>query len=183
LRHPARWIAIAVGVVALLFAGALAASVDNDPALESGKLLGKRAPSFAGRDLDGEAVRSSDFAGKALFVNFWNDWCLPCREETPALREFWEAHRDDPDFAMVGIVRDTRGEQALRDYAFEHGVEWPVVFDPEGRAAVDFATTGQPESFMIDANGDVVGFQAGASDLEDLETMLAAARGSPGDGP
>lgn len=177
MRRPARTAALLVGALVALLAVVLALQVDNDPSLASGRLLGTRAPAFSGPTLTGEHLSSRDLAGRVVFVNFWNDWCIPCREELPALAAFWDAHRDDPDFAMVGIVRDMRSERDLRDYAFEQGIDWPVMFDPAGTAAIDFATTGQPESFMIDATGTVVGFQSGPASLEDLETMLAAARG------
>lgn len=176
MTHPARWVAVALGSVVVALAVVFALQVDNDPSLESGKLLGEPAPTFAGDALGGGEVNSADVAGRVVLVNFWNDWCIPCREETPALLSFYEAHRDDPDFAMVGITRDVRSQQALRDYVAEHGIEWPVLLDTNGKAAVDFATTGQPESFMIAADGRVVGFQAGAAASSDLETMLAAAR-------
>jgi cytochrome c biogenesis protein CcmG/thiol:disulfide interchange protein DsbE len=177
MKRPTRLAAVGVGACVLVLAVVLALQVDNDPSFASGRLLGRPAPVFAGPDLAGGTIDSRDLAGKVVFVNFWNDWCIPCRQEAPALQAFWEAHRDEPDFAMVGIVRDVRSERDLRDYAFEEGVAWPVMFDPGGRAAVDFATTGQPESFMIDARGVVVGFQSGPASLDDLEAMLAAARG------
>jgi len=36
-------------------------------------------------DLDGKAQMLSQWRGKVLVVNFWATWCLPCREEIPAL--------------------------------------------------------------------------------------------------
>ena len=48
--------------------------------------------------------------------------------------------------------------------------------DPQGQASLAFGTTGQPESYMIAANGIVVGVQRSAVSVANLEEMLAVAR-------
>ena len=51
-------------------------------------------------------------------MNFWNEWCIPCLQELPALKAFWEAHANDGDVAMVGVVHDSRiSEKGLDAYA------------------------------------------------------------------
>jgi len=115
VKHTGRWIALAVGAVVIVLGVVLALNVGNDPQLESqqNRLLGKRAPDFDVATLDGPAVTAEDLAGKAVIVNFWNTWCLPCQQELPALKSFYRAHANDPDFAMVGIVRDVNLLEAL----------------------------------------------------------------------
>ena len=40
------------------------------------------------------------------------------------------------------------------------GMEWTIALDPGSKAALDFATRGQPETFAISPDGQIVGFQA-----------------------
>ncbi|MCZ7530292.1 MAG: TlpA family protein disulfide reductase [Acidimicrobiia bacterium] len=101
----------------------------------------------------------------------------PVCAEHPALAEFHARHADDPDFAMVGIVRDDT-EEAARGWVEDKGVSWTTALDPGDRAALDFATTGQPETYAIDPTGVVVGKQLGEVDVDDLEALLARARGT-----
>lgn len=178
MRHRVRFVALAVGLVVVGLSVVLASQVGSDPRAEAtrSQLAGREVPEFSVETLDGVTVTDNDLAGKATIVNFWNTWCIPCREEHPALQQFHARHADDPDFVMLGIVRDdTRA--AVERWVRTKGVGWTVAMDPGGKAALAFGTRGQPETFAISPDGLVVGYQFGPSTVEDLETLLAAARG------
>jgi cytochrome c biogenesis protein CcmG/thiol:disulfide interchange protein DsbE len=178
VKHPARWIALAVGVVLVAFAVVLATQVGNDPRKDAKEshLSGHAVPKFAVETLDGETLTSRDLAGKAVIVNFWNSWCPPCQQEHPALTEFYARHNDDQNFALVGIVRDDT-KAATERWIKKHGDDWTIATDPGGKAALAFATRGQPETFAISPDGVIVGYQFGPSSVDDLEQLLSAARG------
>ena len=181
MKRPARWIAGSVAVVLVAFAVVLATQVGNDPRADSQKshLSGQDVPAFAVKTLDGEKLTQRDLKGKVTIVNFWNTWCIPCRQEAPALAEFYERHSNDADFVMLGIVRDdTRA--AVERWVEKQGDGWTVAMDPGGDAALAFGTRGQPETFAIGPDGLVVGYQFGPASVRDLETLLAAARGQAG---
>lgn len=177
MRRPLRWTALGVGVVVVVFAVVLATQVGDDPRVEQrrSRLLGKDAPAFEVAMLDGTHVSLDDLRGKALIVNFWNSWCIPCRQELPALKEFYRQHASERDFAMVGIVRDDT-ERAVRDDVAREAIRWMIGFDPGSRAALDFGTRGQPETFAITPDGVIAGSQYGPSTVRNLDAMLAAAR-------
>ena len=178
MKQPTRWIALTVALVVVVVGVVLATQVGDDPRVESTKsqLVGATAPEFRVRPLEGGTLSRSDLAGKTVIVNFWNTWCAPCRAELPELKRFWARHRDDPTVAFVGIVRDDR-ERAARDYVASEGIDWTIATDPSARASLDFGTRGQPETFAISPEGVVAGAQIGPASVEDLETMLRAARG------
>jgi cytochrome c biogenesis protein CcmG/thiol:disulfide interchange protein DsbE len=178
VKHPARWIALAVAVVFVGFAVVLATQVGNDPRLDSKRshLNGRAVPTFAVETLDGEKLTSRDLAGKAVILNFWNSWCLPCQQEHPALTQFYARHNDDSNFMLVGIVRDDT-KAATERWVTKHGDDWTIATDPGGTAALAFATRGQPETFAISPDGVIVGYQYGPSSVDDLEQLLSAARG------
>jgi cytochrome c biogenesis protein CcmG, thiol:disulfide interchange protein DsbE len=180
MKHRARWIALSAGAVVTVIAVVLATQVGTDPRADANKshLLGENAPAFDLPALDGSRVRSSDLAGKVVIVNFWNSWCIPCLQEHPALVEFYRRHAGDPSFAMVGIVRDDT-DSAIRRYVEDEGVPYTVAFDPGGRAALDFGTRGQPETYAISPDGVIMGTQFGPSDVAGLEKLYGAARGQP----
>jgi len=181
VKHPFRWIALAVGVGVAVLAVVLALSIGNEPRQDAltSRLLGRRSPEFAVTMLkDGKHLTSADLAGKTVIVNFWNGWCLPCQQELPALTSWYARHKDDPDLAFIGIPRDdTAG--AIRSAAKEQGVVWSAQQDDGAKAAtLAFGTRGQPETYAISPDGVIVGSLYGPVTTQILDQMLARARGT-----
>ncbi|MGX7393831.1 TlpA disulfide reductase family protein [Carnobacterium mobile] len=56
--------------------------------LEEGNNTGQLAYDFEAEDMDGNAVKLSDYRGKKVFLNFWASWCPPCKIEMPHLKAF-----------------------------------------------------------------------------------------------
>lgn len=169
-----RW--VAAGVLAVVVGlGVVLALGDPGPADTGSRLEGRPLPALDLERLDGGRLTSADLEGRTVVVNFWNSWCIPCRREHPELVAFFAAHRDDPDLVMVGIVRDDT-EAAVREYVEEEGVDWLVALDPKGRAALDFGTTGQPETYVAGPDGIVRGVVLGPTTADDLEALVARAR-------
>jgi cytochrome c biogenesis protein CcmG/thiol:disulfide interchange protein DsbE len=177
VKHPARIVALAVAVVVVVFGVVLALNVGSDPQADARQshLVGKAAPSFDLPNLAGGRVTLADIAGKSAIVNFWNSWCIPCQQEAPALAQFYEKHKDDPDFAMIGIVRDDETDK-VKAYVKKNGVAWTVALDPDSAAALDFGTRGQPETYAINPSGVVAAAYFGPMDQRGLEQFLQYAR-------
>jgi cytochrome c biogenesis protein CcmG/thiol:disulfide interchange protein DsbE len=177
VRHPLRWIALTVAVFVVAFGVVLATQVGGDPNEADSKtaLLGDVVPIFSVERLDGTTLTQSDLDGRAVIINFWNSWCIPCEQELPALKTFYERHADDDDFLMLGIVRDDT-EAAVRAHVSSEDLDWVIALDPDSLATLAFGTRGQPETFAISPSGRIVGFQSGPSTVGVLERMLDAAR-------
>lgn len=176
MKHPARWIASGVAVVLVVLGVILALNVGSDPEADSqsSPLLDKLAPGFDLPTIDGARVTDADLQGRYTLVNFWNTWCGPCIEELPELQKFRESHANDADVQMIGIVRDpNESESAIASYAQANGMDWTLAMDPGNKAALDFATRGQPESFLVDPNGVVRVFFYGPVTAQSLDRALA----------
>ena len=121
----------------IVFGVVLALNVGSDPQEDAKQshLVGKAAPSFDLPNLQGGRVTLADIAGKSAIVNFWNSWCIPCQQEEPLLQRFYAEHKDDPDFKMIGIVRDDETDD-VRAYVKDNDVEYTVALGPAvGRRA------------------------------------------------
>jgi cytochrome c biogenesis protein CcmG, thiol:disulfide interchange protein DsbE len=177
MRHPARWVALTVGVVVAVVGVVLATQVGTDPQsdLHHSRLLGQRAPTFTVRTFNGQTLSSQSLAGKTVIVNFWNSWCLPCQQELPSLHEFAARHAGDPSVVLLGILRDDT-TTAARQYAAAEGMTWPLSADPDSIVGLACGTRGQPETYAISPGGAVAAYQFGPVTIGNLETMLNAAR-------
>jgi cytochrome c-type biogenesis protein len=124
----------------------------------------RQAPDYKSIELDGTPVSISDYQGKVILVNLWATWCEPCREEMPALGEL---HSMFPrsDFQIIGVSIDDPGfEQVIVQTMAEDNLTYPVWLDPENRFQFMFRTIGVPESFLIDADGQIIHQWKGAFD-------------------
>lgn len=72
---------------------------------------GRGYATLAFKDASGKAMTIADFKGKALLVNFWASWCVPCREEMPALDAIATKYNSDA-FMVLPINLDI-GEGGL----------------------------------------------------------------------
>jgi cytochrome c biogenesis protein CcmG/thiol:disulfide interchange protein DsbE len=171
--HRARWIALGVGVVVVAFGIVLATQHRTEASMPRLVQEHRAAPAFSAKAVDGTPVTSAALKGKTYVVNVWNTWCIPCQQEEPALRAFYERHGGEPDFAMVGLVRDDNAK-AVNRYVDSKRVTWPIVFDD--RLLTAFGTTGQPETYVIAPDGRAVCGRIGATSLDELEQWLQVAR-------
>ncbi len=151
----AAWVAIPVLVVMLAFLAVLAVSDGGDSSSSPSPLLLRPAPAIVGETIDGEPFDLETYDGQFVVVNFFATWCIPCRREHPELVNFERRHTVADDAAVISVVYDAK-VGTVRDFFDENGGDWPVVIDPDGRTALEYAVTGVPESFLIDPDGVIV---------------------------
>ena len=137
------------------------------------------APAFSLERLDGRGELSlSSLRGKAVVLNFWASWCGPCKDETPLLQRGYERWKEK-DVVFVGVdVKDFRGD--ARSFLRRYGVTYPNVYDGKGSLVGRYGVTGFPETYFIDADGNIryriAGPVEAQSDLEaGIERALAPA--------
>ncbi|UYO01407.1 MAG: TlpA family protein disulfide reductase [Devosia sp.] len=100
------------------------AAATGELAALNGTGTGRGYADMAFKDASGAEMSIADFAGKALLVNFWASWCVPCREEMPALDALATEYNSDR-FEVLPINLDIG----------EGGLEKAQAFLDEGKFA------------------------------------------------
>jgi len=176
MRRIARY--TAVGLI-LGLALVLTLAFRRDPHDIRTGTVGRPAPAFTLPDLEGNGSISLDqYRGKVVVLNFWASWCVPCKEENPALAEVWERYRGT-DVVLLGILfQDSTA--AGREYTARLGNTWPSAVDESGRVALSYGVFGPPETYFIGPDGVIAGRHIGPIDLQTLingiETLRTGAR-------
>ena len=114
------------------------------------------APDFTLSRLDGGGkVELSSLRGKALVVNFWASYCLPCRSESAVLESAWRANRRK-GLVVLGVDLQDFASDA-RSFARNHGLTYPLLYDRRGTTMTPYGVDGIPTTFFVDRRGRIVG--------------------------
>ncbi|AWN22011.1 thiol:disulfide interchange protein [Deinococcus irradiatisoli] len=130
-------------------------------------LLGKAAPTFALKTLDGGSLSSAQLRGKPLVLNFWASWCVPCRDEAPLLREVSDKQNAD-GVNVVGVLFNDPDQKRMRSFIADYGLAYPNLLDNDLKTSIDYGITGVPETFFIGADGVIKAVERGGLTRERL---------------
>lgn len=132
---------------------------------------------------EGAPVTLDAFKGKTLLVNIWATWCVPCRQEMPALDRL-QGEIGADKFEVLAINVDTTRLERPKAFLNEIGVKNLKYYaDPKAdiffRLKQSGAVLGLPTSFLVDPSGCGLGQLSGPAAWDSPEA-LALIRGAIG---
>ena len=133
-------------------------------------LIGKPMPEFSLPVLGQEemTVSHEDLLGKPFLLNVWASWCPTCRYEHPVITDLAESGA----IRVIGLnYRDEAPDAKQWLRRFGDPYEFSLA-DVSGRTGIDFGVYAAPESFLVDAEGNVVFKQIGAMTYEVIEQEI-----------
>lgn len=120
--------------------------------------VGEMAPNFTIDLIDGSKITLSDLRGKVVMLQFTASWCGVCRKEMPFIeKDIWLKHKNNSDFALIGIDRDEPLE-TVKKFATATGVTYPLGLDPGADIFAKYALrqSGITRNVLIDKEGKIV---------------------------
>ena len=133
------------------------------------RLLPTYADTLPAMDPSGFERLLGQLEGTPVVVNFWGEWCPPCRAEMPRLVAAHEEWGDRVQFVGVDIL-DSR--DAARSFVDEFGMTFPSVFDPPDAIKSSLGLFGQPTTAFYRVDGSLEFAWSGPISEDTLEQHL-----------
>jgi len=138
---------------------------------EEDKSVRPSTPPWQLAALGGERVKSSDFDGKVVILNFWATWCVPCREEIPGLVELQKQY-GDKGVVVVGLSLDQGGPELVKRFVERFKINYPVVMADEKIVKEFGSVEAVPTTFIIDREGRIAGKHIGFAEKAVFEREI-----------
>jgi peroxiredoxin len=164
----------------LLFGKAATASEHLFQAMGMAKLPSKPAPGFTLSTLDGQEVSLQQYRGKVIFLNFWATWCIPCREEMPAMEQLHQAFQQQ-GLAMLAVNLKESPDK-VKAFFDQHRLSYTALLDESGSVFRDYTVMGLPTTYLISREGTLLARGVGGRDwtrAEGKDLIRALLAGAP----
>jgi|SRR5262249_11280978 len=130
------------------------------------------APDFRLQTLQGKVIRLADYRGKAVLLNFWATWCVPCKEEIPWLVDFQKQY-GPKGLVILGIAMDSSIDP-VKKFTTKLEVNYPILLGNQALAD-QYYVKALPVSVFIDRNGRMTDQVPGAASRSFIENEIRLA--------
>jgi thiol-disulfide isomerase/thioredoxin len=133
----------------------------------------ERKPAALAEFLDpkDQPVTLEAFRGRVVLLNLWATWCIPCREEMPALNRL-QGLRGSKDFTVLTVAQDRAGRAKVEGFLGQIGAaKLAPYLDTSMKSGRAWGTIGLPTSILIDRQGREIGRLIGAAEWDRAEAL------------
>ena len=130
--------------------------------------VGVAAPEITLPNPEGEIVTLSSLKGSVVLVDFWAQWCKPCRLENPNVVKAFNKYKDR-GFTVYGVSLDRTKDKWVQAIE-EDGLNWTHVSDLQyfnSVAAKAYGVESIPFSILLDREGKIIAKNLRGKALED----------------
>jgi peroxiredoxin len=176
---------LAVVIVAVLVVIALKQHDNGGNDAGVGQLIGQDAPSFNLTTFDGKSIQLEDYRGSVVVLNFWAEWCEPCKQEMPAFETLAKsAAASGEKLAIVGVNIKNDNVDNAKSFAAGLGITYPLGHDVSPGATIrgliesSYGMGGQyPATVFIRPDGKVDSVHFGPLTSAQMTASVAHAAG------
>ncbi|NHK32035.1 MAG: TlpA family protein disulfide reductase [Asgard group archaeon] len=115
-------------------------------------------------------ITFSDFEGKAVILDFFATWCVPCQDSMADFAELKNSFSSD-ELVIISINVDSEAEIALEDFAAIYNMDWYIVIDSVNLAN-HYEAYGIPTIYIFDTDLRINFRQAGSPGVATLRNVV-----------
>jgi thiol-disulfide isomerase/thioredoxin len=116
-----------------------------------------------------QVLRVSEPPGEPVVLSFWASWCVPCRQEMPALQAVHLQAGSAVRFVGIDSADTTNAAVA---FVRRTGVTYPSGYDPSGTTTAAWGVFGLPTTVFLSASGAILARHVGAYTAPELRDEL-----------
>lgn len=116
-------------------------------------LVGKPAPHFTLKELDGTEVSDAKLQGKVYILDFWATWCGPCVASLPGLDEIYKTNKDKG--LSVFAVNQQEDPAKVKAFIGTTQLSVPVLMDTDRAVGTAYGADAIPETVLVGKDGTV----------------------------
>ncbi|MCF6264836.1 MAG: TlpA family protein disulfide reductase [Xanthomonadales bacterium] len=119
-----------------------------------------------------EPEKTAPAEGTWTIVNYWSEWCAPCRKEIPMFNKL-NQQLAASNVTIVGVNFDEDSRDETLKIAKKMGVDFPTLTMEEVKLLNLKAPTVLPTTYILSPENEVVAKLLGEQSAEDMLKQLA----------
>ncbi|MGP1562525.1 redoxin family protein [Filifactor alocis] len=141
---------------------------------------------FEEKDQNGTVHTLEQYRGKVVLLNFWASWCGPCNAELPDIEELYQEYgQNSKDVIILGVTNPKSDdflqsadvtESELKEFIKGKAFDFPTMMNSSGSIFADYQVGAFPTTFILDKEGNIVGYSQGALPKDVLKDAIEKLR-------
>ncbi|OGQ96381.1 MAG: hypothetical protein A2521_09180 [Deltaproteobacteria bacterium RIFOXYD12_FULL_57_12] len=153
--------------VILLLCMAAACSKNESKQLK----IGSQPPPFSATALSGEQITLAAYQGHPVVVRFFLTDCKFCRADTPIFNDYFKKYQEK-GLKIVYINTSAPNAEAVKAFAEELAIPFPVIYDTDGQIAKQYHIKAQPLALFLDPDQKLIAALLGGVTAPQMEEIL-----------
>lgn len=139
-------------------------------------VIGKPLPDLSLQTVNGAVIKLSSLKGKAVLIDFWASWCMPCRASIPHLKQLYQKYHEQ-GFSILSVSID-QNTKAWQTAMLKEAMPWQQAIDKyeDGKDASMLMNTlgiqSVPFAIILDKDGKVLLINPDAEQIDKLLPKL-----------
>jgi len=133
--------------------------------------IGDQAPDFTASDMDGQAIRLSEWLGSPVILRFWSTGCKYCRADTPIFNRYFDKYKDK-GLRVIYVNTKQEPKEKVAEFVRDLEIGFPVIWDGGREIAARYRVRTVPQTIIIDPKGAITAAILGGVGESELEELV-----------